>query len=80
MTSALEFVAGNPEMREQLETGTPLGRIGEPEDIAAAVVYLASRAGQYVTGKVLDVDGGLQSPNLELGLPDLAPAEAPAPQ
>lgn len=71
MTSALEFVAGQPEMMAQLETKTPLGRVGEAEDVAAAAVYLASRAGQYVTGKVLEVDGGLQQPNLDLGLPDL---------
>jgi len=71
MTSALEFVAGNAEMKHQMESGTPLGRIGEAEDIAAAVVYLSSRAGQYVTGKILEVDGGLQGPNLDLGLPDL---------
>ncbi|MDP3895009.1 SDR family oxidoreductase [Nocardioides sp.] len=73
MTSALEFVAGVPEMKQQMETGTPLGRIGEAEDIAAAVLYLSSRAGQYVTGKLLEVDGGIQQPNLDLGLPDLAP-------
>ena len=71
MTSALELVAGQPEMMDQLETKTPLGRVGEAEDIAAAVLYLASRAGQYVTGKVLEVDGGIQQPNLDLGLPDL---------
>ena len=35
MTSALEYVAGQPEMMDQLETKTPLGRVGEPEDIAA---------------------------------------------
>jgi len=71
MTSALEFVAGDAGMRQQLEDGTELKRIGEPEDIAAAVVYLSSRAGQYLTGKVLEVDGGLQKPNLDLGLPPL---------
>lgn len=71
MTSSLEFVAGQPEMMEQLETKTPLGRVGEAEDIAAAALYLSSRAGQYVTGKVLEVDGGIQQPNLDLGLPDL---------
>ena len=71
MTSALEYVAGQPEMMNQLETKTPLGRVGEPEDIAAAVVYLASRAGQYVTGKLLEVDGGIQQPTLDLGLPDV---------
>ncbi|HWU20199.1 MAG TPA: SDR family oxidoreductase [Nocardioides sp.] len=73
MTSALEFVAGVPEMKEQMETRTPLGRIGEAEDIAAGVVYLSSRAGQFVTGKLLEIDGGIQEPNLDLGLPDLHP-------
>ena len=73
MTSALEFVAGVPEIKEQMEGKTPLGRIGEAEDIAAAVVYLSSRAGQYVTGKMLEVDGGIQYSNLDLGLPDVAP-------
>jgi NAD(P)-dependent dehydrogenase (short-subunit alcohol dehydrogenase family) len=38
--------------------GTPLGRIGEPEDIAGAAVFLASKAGAYVTGQTLIVDGG----------------------
>ncbi|GAA4814711.1 SDR family oxidoreductase [Nocardioides caeni] len=78
MTSALEFVAGVPEMKQQMEDGTPLGRIGEPEDIAAAIVYLSSRAGQFVTGKLLEVDGGIQQPNLDLNLPDLQPAPLPA--
>lgn len=71
MTSTLELVAGQPEVLEQLETRTPLGRIGEAEDVAAAVLYLSSPAGKYVTGKLLEVDGGLQEPDLDLGLPDL---------
>lgn len=71
MTSALEFVAGVPAMMDQMETKTPLGRVGEAEDIAAAALYLSSRAGQYVTGKLLEVDGGIQEPNLDLNLPDL---------
>ena len=41
------------------------------EDIAAACLWLASPAGSFVTGKVVEVDGGLQAPNLPLGLPDL---------
>ncbi|MEV4142103.1 SDR family oxidoreductase [Amycolatopsis sp. NPDC049691] len=70
-TSALEIVVGNPELKAKMEAATPLKRIGEAEDIAATVVFLASRAGGYITGKILEVDGGLQAPNLELGLPDL---------
>ena len=37
----------------------PAGRIGEPEDMAGAAIYLASRAGDYVVGETLTVDGGL---------------------
>jgi 7-alpha-hydroxysteroid dehydrogenase len=70
-TSALEIVLRTEELRVAMEESTPLRRIAQPEDIAAAVVYLASPAGGYVTGKVLDVDGGLETPNLDLGLPDL---------
>ncbi|WP_141015256.1 SDR family oxidoreductase [Nocardioides sambongensis] len=73
MTSALEFVAGVPETRAEMEDKTPLGRIGEAEDIAAGVVYLSSAAGKYVTGKLLEIDGGIQAPNLDLRLPDLQP-------
>jgi 7-alpha-hydroxysteroid dehydrogenase len=71
MTSALEFVASDDRTRGEMEALTPLGRIGEAEDIAAAVLYLSSRAGGYLTGKVLEVDGGLEQPNLDLRLPDL---------
>jgi NAD(P)-dependent dehydrogenase (short-subunit alcohol dehydrogenase family) len=39
--------------------GIPAGRLGTAEDIAGAVVYLASRAGDYVVGQTLVVDGGL---------------------
>ncbi|KAA9152923.1 SDR family oxidoreductase [Amycolatopsis acidicola] len=70
-TSALDIVVANPEIKAKMEAATPLHRIGEPEDIAATVVFLASSAGAYFTGKVLEADGGLQIPNLELGLPDL---------
>ena len=37
----------------------PLGRIGTPEDMAGVAIYLASRAGAYVTGTVIPVDGGI---------------------
>lgn len=73
LTSALDYVAQNPEVREEMEANTPLRRLGQPEDVAAAALYLASPAGAYVTGKILEVDGGLQVPNLSLGLEDLVP-------
>ena len=44
--------------RGQLAAGLPLGRIGEPEDIARAVVWLASDAAEWITGADLLVDGG----------------------
>jgi 7-alpha-hydroxysteroid dehydrogenase len=71
MTSALEYVASDPDTKRGMEVLTPLRRIGDVEDIAAAVVYLSSAAGGYITGKVIEVDGGLDQPNLDLNLPDL---------
>jgi len=70
-TSALETVLTDDGLRSQMEAGTPLKRLGEVDDIAAACLWLASPAGSYVTGKLIEVDGGLQAPNLALGLPDL---------
>ena len=71
LTSALEVVAGNDELRKPMENATPLRRLGEPADIAAAALYLASPAGSFLTGKTLEVDGGLVAPNLDLPIPDL---------
>ncbi|OZB15443.1 MAG: short-chain dehydrogenase [Hyphomonas sp. 34-62-18] len=48
----------NPETLKRSLAGTPLKRIGEPEEIAGAAVYLASKAGSYMTGQMLVVDGG----------------------
>jgi 3-oxoacyl-[acyl-carrier protein] reductase len=47
------------ERRAQLIKDIPLGRVGKPEDVAAAVAYLAGPAAAYVTGQVLRVNGGL---------------------
>jgi len=44
--------------REEIERALPRGRLGTPEDIAGTVIYLSSRAGAYVTGAVIPVDGG----------------------
>lgn len=49
--------AQNPEFRKNFEK-VPLGRRAEPEEIAAAVIYLASDAGRFVTGHTLLVNGG----------------------
>ena len=48
----------NPETLKRSLAGTPMKRIGEPEEIAGAAVYLASKAGAYMTGQMLVVDGG----------------------
>jgi len=48
-----------PELQAQITDRTPLGRFGTPEDISAAVCFLASDEAAYITGQVLAVDGGL---------------------
>jgi NAD(P)-dependent dehydrogenase (short-subunit alcohol dehydrogenase family) len=45
--------------QQQIEADCPLKRIGEPPDMAGAAIYLASRAGAYVTGVIIPVDGGI---------------------
>ena len=70
-TSALETVLTMPEIREAMIAATPLRFIAEPEDIALGVLYLASPAARYVTGKVIEIDGGTQSSTLEMPIPDL---------
>lgn len=69
-TSALDIVVNDDGLRTSLESQTPLRRIGDPEHISATVLFLASPAGGYLTGKVLEVDGGIQGANLDMGLPD----------
>jgi NAD(P)-dependent dehydrogenase (short-subunit alcohol dehydrogenase family) len=44
---------------EQIAASSPLGRIGRPDDMAGVALYLAGRAGAYVTGAVIPVDGGI---------------------
>jgi 3-oxoacyl-[acyl-carrier protein] reductase len=48
------------EFRKQLEAQTPLGRIGQPEDIAPAAVFLASTDAAWITGETLVIAGGLR--------------------
>lgn len=48
----------DPELRKGSEERTALGRLGEPEDISGAAVFLASRAGWWITGQTIVIDGG----------------------
>ncbi len=61
-TDALAHVLSDDSVRAQLEGNTPMQRVGLPADIAAAVVYLSSNASSFVTGKIFEVDGGVESP------------------
>jgi len=57
-TEMTKGILEDEKTKQFLESSTPLGRIGEPEDIAKAVLYLASNDSNYVTGSILYVDGG----------------------
>ena len=70
-TSALEIVLENDDIRNEMVEKTPLRRLGQPDDIALGALWLASPAGSFVTGKVIEIDGGLEAGNLDLHLPDL---------
>src|SRR6202007_2966465 len=64
-TSALDIVLTDDTLRGEMERATPLGRIGDSAAVAAAVVFLASPVGGYITGKIIEVDGGIDRPNLD---------------
>jgi 7-alpha-hydroxysteroid dehydrogenase len=61
-TAGLAHVLTDDTVRERLENNTPMHRVGQVDDIAAAVVYLAAPASSFVTGKIFEVDGGVEAP------------------
>ena len=72
-TRSLDIVLTDDTLRRQFLDGTPMGRPGEPEDIACAVLYLVSDASSWVTGKVFEVDGGTEAPAMTVPAPTLTP-------
>ena len=55
----MAFLLDDPETREAVEQNVPLGRIGRPDDVAGLTLFLCSRAGSYMTGAVIPLDGGI---------------------
>ena len=53
----------NQQLREGIQARTPLGRIGEPDDIGGLAAFLASSAASFITGQILVVDGGVTTTN-----------------
>lgn len=69
VTDALGPFIAMDDLRAQMEQMTPMKRLGTPEDVAAATLYLASPAAGWVTGKVLEVDGGTVASNWPYKIP-----------
>jgi 7-alpha-hydroxysteroid dehydrogenase len=75
-TRSLDVVLTDESLHRQFLAGTPMGRPGEPEDIACAVLYLVSDASSWVTGKVFEIDGGTEAPAITVPVLPLEPSGA----
>ncbi|HEX7607503.1 MAG TPA: SDR family oxidoreductase, partial [Usitatibacter sp.] len=63
-------VLGNREAERKILSRTPMGRMGEPDEIAQVAVFLASGAASYMTGQTLYPDGGRLALNYTVPVPD----------
>jgi glucose 1-dehydrogenase len=70
MTDILKAVGTDREAKRRILSRTPLGRIGEPEEIASIAVFLASRDSSYITGQTVYADGGRLGLNYVMPVPD----------
>ena len=64
-----DMLKKNPEFVKKFEDRSPLGRVGQPEDMAAAILFLASADAAYITGVMLPVDGGISASNGQPAFP-----------
>lgn len=58
-TRMTAFALGEPEQQDHAASTVPVGRIGQPDDLAAALLFLCGRGGGFVTGAILPLDGGM---------------------
>jgi NAD(P)-dependent dehydrogenase (short-subunit alcohol dehydrogenase family) len=67
---ARKAVMGSPEARRKLLSRTPMGRLGEPDEVARVAVFLASEDASYMTGQTVYPDGGRLALNYTVPVPE----------
>ena len=70
MTEILSAVATDAEAKRRILSRTPLGRIGEPDEVASVAAFLASDDASYITGQIIYVDGGRLALNYTVPVKD----------
>jgi glucose 1-dehydrogenase len=70
MTDILRSVASDAEAKKRILSRTPLGRIGEPDEVASVAAFLASDDASYITGEIIYVDGGRLALNYTVPVKD----------